>query len=157
MCVCVCYGTMCVGSFGSARKHLKRNVSVHLCAITGCEMSARGCKVHREFMVNISPSRSPRLIHPAHTRQAGSAWLRGGNATIRMSQLSPLIYGGHRCRNEVMGAKRACWGTAGCRRVFHWLFISKVVKFIYQLWVLCFVSLLYAPYKVIINSIWEHI
>lgn len=62
-----------------------------------------------------------------------------------------------RCRNEVTGAKRACWGTAGCRRVFHWLFISPVVRFIDQLWVLCFVSLLYAQYKVIINSIWERI
>lgn len=51
---------------------------------------------------------------------------------------------------------RVSWGTAG-----RWcfisssVFISQVVKFIYQLSILCFVSLLYLQYKVTINSIWE--
>lgn len=51
---------------------------------------------------------------------------------------------------------RASRGTAG-----RWcfisssVFISQVVKFIYQLSILCFVSLLYPQYKVTINSIWE--
>lgn len=40
-------------------------------------------------------------------------------------------------------------------RLFHLLFISQVVKFIYQLSILCFVSSLYAQYKVTINSIWD--
>lgn len=127
-------------------------------------MSGGECKVHWEFMANVSLPRSPCSIHPAPTWQQV---LPGCNGTLTqciwISHTCPVSSAGHWWRNKPTRAKRRgesrrgrmCWGTAGCWCLFHWLLISLVVKFMYQLSILCFVSLLYAQYKVTINSSWQ--
>lgn len=127
-------------------------------------MSAGKCKVHGEFTVNVSLSRAPCPIHLAQTWQQVLPGCEGTpTQCIWISHTCPASSAGQGWRNKTMGRKdekrvgereRVCWGTAGCWRLFHWLFISLAVKFIYQLSTLCFVSLLYAQYKVTINSIW---
>lgn len=61
---------MWVGSFGRVMKHKKKKVSVHLWVITGCEMSAKGCKVHGEFRVNIALP-CPSITHTHKHSTAG--------------------------------------------------------------------------------------
>lgn len=154
-------------SFGVAGKQLsarKESVPVHMCAsarrwvgnVSGWAQGSLG--VHGEclaFWLSLS--------HPSCTHLTmGSAWLWGGTPAqcIWISHTCPVASAGHGRRNEATGAKEAKARQEALRdswllAFIYWLFILLDVKFICQLSILCFVSLLYAQYKVTINSIWE--
>lgn len=128
-------------------------------------MSGGEGKVHWEFMVNVSPPRSPCSIHPAHAwQQVLPGCKETPTQCIWISHTCPVSSAGHRWRNKPTWAKKTGEkaGEGGCAEgqlvvgvCFTVIFISLVVKFIYQLSILCFVSLLYAHDKVTINSICE--
>ncbi len=115
------------GSLGVHGKCLSFSLSLSLSILH--TLDSRFCLAARGPRLNVSESVT---LVPSHLQGTGGEARRRGEKTRR---------GRARC------------GTAGCWRLFHRLFISLVVKFIYQLSILCFVSLLYAQYKVTINSI----
>lgn len=142
--------------------HLDAQGSHQVCA---CNTRAVGVKCQQgsaRFTGSSWRMSLPRLIHPAHTWQQVLPGC-GGTPTqcIWISHTCPISSAEHGWGNKTTGRKKTgrerVKGAAGCWCLCHWFFISLVVKFIYQLSILCFVSLLYAQNKVTINSIWEYI
>lgn len=116
-----------------------------------CQQGVKGSlEVHGERLSSLLYKVSS-ILH-THLTSGFCMVVRGGhnsvylNVTLAPSHLST----GHRCLNHVVGVKRNHQdeGQLVAQGVFHCRFISVVVKFISQLWILGFVSLQNSWYKV---------